>query len=160
MMSPQKAFILTRSITATLQLSFPLLSNWTRRQKTTATWAAKEIASSVRWKIHKPLLKNGCIRSTTWPKRSEDRLSKLKMGILDDLTGQCCKGQQTSPPLVPLKFLFGTTISDLLYKDSCKDRFNSRLNEWFFICMKYLAVAFCQAPYSACCSADVIIDCI
>lgn len=43
----------------------PLPSNWTRRQKTTATWAAKEIASSVWWKIHKTLLKNGCIRSAT-----------------------------------------------------------------------------------------------
>lgn len=45
----------------------PLPSNWTRRQKATATLAAKEIASSVWWKIHKLLLKNECICSTTWP---------------------------------------------------------------------------------------------
>lgn len=87
-----KAFILTRSITATLQLSPPLPSNWTRRQKTTATWAAKEIASSAWWKIHKPLVKNGFIRSTTWPKMAEDRLRKLEW-IFNDLSGQWCKGQ-------------------------------------------------------------------
>lgn len=45
----------------------PLLSNWARRQKATATLAAEEIASSVWWKIHKLLLKNECICSTTWP---------------------------------------------------------------------------------------------
>lgn len=45
----------------------PLPSNWTRRQKATATLAAEEIASSVWWKIHKLLLKNECICSTTWP---------------------------------------------------------------------------------------------
>lgn len=45
----------------------PLPSNWTRRQKATATLAAEEIASSVWWKIHKVLLKNECIWSTTWP---------------------------------------------------------------------------------------------
>lgn len=49
MMSLQKAFILTRSITATLQLSFLLPSNWTMKQKPTATWASEEIASSVQW---------------------------------------------------------------------------------------------------------------
>ena len=71
----------------------PLPPNWTRRQKTTATWTAKEITSSVRSKIHKPLFKKGCICSTTWPERSEDNLRKLKMGILDDLSGHKCKGQ-------------------------------------------------------------------
>lgn len=62
-----KSFYFDHQCCCSPEAPIQLPSNWTRRQKATATLAAEEIASSVWWKIHKLLLKNECICSTTWP---------------------------------------------------------------------------------------------
>lgn len=90
---------------------FPPPSNWTRRQTTTATCAAKEIASSVPRKIHKSLLKMGvfvqqpAVRGLETDWRWASLITYLASGA---------KGSEP-PPLSAMKFLFSSIILHMYF---------------------------------------------